>query len=212
MSATSVPPVFSEIFEYLEAYNVLVCKVHGYGIRSPAIQSHLNSFHKDLDPKTRGTVAKYARGLYTDSVQYPSNLIDPIPYMPLYRECFKCVYPLPPANNPCNAVYRKQVNVQDHLKAVHDWVNPRKRGGDFHVPAEGPWVSGVLIQKFFVSGSDQRFFEVNSVELQPDPADSSDDSVNVQTMLDQFQSSVQQVKEQIRSARVVVRDWAGTIP
>ena len=46
-----------------------------------------------------------------------------IPHLPVYSDGLGCSY------IPCQYICRGKTSMTDHLKAVHQWVNPHRRGG-----------------------------------------------------------------------------------
>ncbi|KAF6806228.1 hypothetical protein CMUS01_14418, partial [Colletotrichum musicola] len=66
--------------------------------------------------------------------------------------------------NQCPYVCRRVQTIQDHCRKAHGWVNSHKRGGDMRKKAreerEVPWTTGITCQRFCVSRSGKRWFEV----------------------------------------------------
>ena len=93
-----------------------------------------------------------------EEVVYPLPGAQPLPYLSLYKDGFKCRAEL------CEHIVRGLQNIQNHCRTEHGWSNPRKRGrphqGAQQAPASDMWAERVWCQKFQSTGQLGRLFEV----------------------------------------------------
>ena len=119
MEASQIQDLISEIFTYLPAYNVLICRKHGYGIHFGSIKYYLSTQHI-LRPAIRTEIADYISDRYSGPIILPTNKIEQISELPIHLG-LKCQLGY-------NYIYQPKSLMEKHLKEEHHWINPAKRG------------------------------------------------------------------------------------
>ena len=83
MDASQIQNLITEIFTYLPAYNVLICKTHKYGIHFGSVYLYLSNKHL-LRPEIRTEIAEYISDHYSGPTIFPTGIIERIPDLPVY--------------------------------------------------------------------------------------------------------------------------------
>lgn len=86
---------FSELFEYLQAYGIIICKLCRHGVYSDQIVRHLRDQHKDFSVQQRNDILRYSRTLggiarTAAEVIFPDSASNAIPYLPVYKDGYLC--------------------------------------------------------------------------------------------------------------------------
>ena len=77
MEASQIQDLITEIFTYLPAYNVLICRKHGYAIHFGSVEYHLSTQHI-LRPAIRTEIADYILNRYSGPIILPTRKIEQI--------------------------------------------------------------------------------------------------------------------------------------
>ncbi|KAH7231099.1 hypothetical protein BKA59DRAFT_536212 [Fusarium tricinctum] len=121
MTAESLQSEPSAIHPYivLSTYRLLVCQVCGFASVAEEVATHLRTRHRDIQPQHRQDLVEKikripdvfrSRDEIRRYLQYPTDLIQPIPYLaPPEPDGLKC--------RTCGHIVRR-----------HQWIDPRGRG------------------------------------------------------------------------------------
>ncbi|KAH7199034.1 uncharacterized protein B0J16DRAFT_360609 [Fusarium flagelliforme] len=169
MTAASLQSEPSAIHPYivLSTYRLLVCQVCGFASVADEVATHLRTRHRDIQPQHRQDLVekiKRIRDVFRSRdeirryLQYPTDLIQPIPYLaPPEPHGLKC--------RACGHIVRRIQKIQKHCAEKHQWINPRGRGRpapNCHTSAdELPWEEHIACQRFFPSREGSKWFQVN---------------------------------------------------
>lgn len=154
---------FSDVFEHLPQYKVIVCKICRYAVVKSSIQSHLSEKHKNqLTTDARKAIADEARSITQiadthDEVVYPEPTTTPLAGLQMWDDGLKCT--------ECGHIQRRVKHMQEHCREQHNWVNSRRRGRATRAVVAAAeerkmWTSGVHCQQFFKTQGWQKLFEV----------------------------------------------------
>ena len=156
MDASQIQDLINEIFTYLPAYNVLICRNCGYAIHFGSVDDHLSTKHV-IRPEIRTEIAEYISNRYSGPIILPTGIIEKIPELPVYLG-LKC-------QMGCSYICQPPVfGIQKHLRNTHQWINPVKRGRKNKKAAANlatAWATDVTCQRFFTQGKDNVYFEVS---------------------------------------------------
>ena len=83
MDASQIQTTTEEIFTYLPAYNVLICRSYGFNIYFGSVFNHLTIKHV-LRPEIRTEIARYISDYYSGPIIIPITVINKIPELPVY--------------------------------------------------------------------------------------------------------------------------------
>ena len=78
MDASQIQDLVNKTFIYLPAYNVLICRQHGYAIHFGSVNEHLSEKHI-LRPEIRTEIAEYISNRYSGPTVFPTGIIERIP-------------------------------------------------------------------------------------------------------------------------------------
>ena len=164
---------FDDVFIHYPEYRIVVCRRCRYAIVPAQANRHFRDQHSDIRGPERKAITDHLTSL-ADVASRPQDVIKPdagrapIPDLPTYHDGLRCEEETADGQ-PCSYICRATKCMQRHYREVHDWVNPRRRGGDSRPgrqPQEGssPWTPGRTCQCFFRTGGWQQYFEVATCE------------------------------------------------
>ena len=147
-----------------------MCKLHRQGVVRSQLRTHLRSSHPEIPTAARNSILEAASTFQDwadmeEEVFIPTEKIQPIPHLPIFRDCNKCVS-LQADDTPCPSIQRKLKHIQEHCRHKHGWVNTRVRGRapkGYKDNTSKMWVEGVWSQKFQPTGRLGRLFEVSDM-------------------------------------------------
>lgn len=150
MTAASLQPEPSATRPYivLSTYRLLVCQVCGFASVADEVAMHLRTRHRDIQPQHRQDLVEKikqisdvfrSRDEILRYLQYPTDLIQPIPYLALPEpDGLKC--------RACGHIVCRIQKIQKHCAKKHHWINPRGRGRpapNCHISADELPYSGI---------------------------------------------------------------------
>jgi hypothetical protein len=200
---------FSNVFEYMPAYCIVICRAHHQGILKSEFRSHLDGKHKEWTIRQRRAIIQ-ASGVYQewantkDEVTFPTPVSNPVPHLEVYRDGFQCMAAVG-GGLPCSYIRRSVRDIQKHCQDQHGWTNSRKRGRPNRSQKpklKNMWTEGVSCQKFQPSGKLAQLFEVRQ------PADAQEPVNNDHEMRRAVELSLTQAtanldaEEKKRQARI----------
>ena len=165
----------SRFFTQLAEYPVAVCKECKHGVWPDQIEGHLQRSHK-IPRKKAGLVGSSIRGWpglarYPSELELPSQIVDPIPEIPLYSDGWLCQ--LEPIR--CHHVVRSMNAMKNHWREYHDhWSAGKKRGRPSRTKEKAVQAQieegceRIYCQRMFVQGRASQYFRVREpVEGEP---------------------------------------------
>lgn len=164
-----------ELFEYVQAYALLVCKQHGCIVPPQHLGTHLGHQHSFSSDTCRKIYAALQSNFLDRNIpllwseeelsnlRFPTGGVPQIPYLPVYYNGLLCQI-AGPDQKQCGYICRDLSGMQGHCRKNHQWVNPRRRGrapeSQRLIPPSVPWLTGVSCQQLGKTRSAQRYFEV----------------------------------------------------
>ncbi|PVH90239.1 hypothetical protein DM02DRAFT_548191 [Periconia macrospinosa] len=127
--------LLDSLLDYLPAYRLLVCRLHGACVLTSHLQSHLRKQHSLSSTACRALWEELQAQsetrplLGTDRdlrtyLQLPTTPISRIPQLPLWTG-FLCPMQDRQTGLPCRRIYRCLKNIQAHCRNEHGWKNPQ---------------------------------------------------------------------------------------
>ena len=161
MDQSLVESSFESAFFWCAAHRVIICKSHGYAIATRSLAWHVNRSHKTVTSDTRKRWIEHAERLGNHTPVCPTVPIAPLPFLKLYKNCYRCTN-TSSTDKECGYIATTLTKIKLHNRTTHFWVNPRGQGRSKNTLPESslPYKAGVFAQRFFVSGTDQSYFEV----------------------------------------------------
>lgn len=159
---------FDDIFHHYPEYRVIICKKCHFSPVPDQVSTHLRTQHPRTTSEQRSriveTVQKLPNLAWIESqVRYPRSFDKPIPHLPVYFDGLRCSKK-EGGRGRCRYVCRTARGIRGHCEDKHQWVNQQKRGGNSRQkqmhPANKVWKCNRACQRFFKTGSWQRYFEV----------------------------------------------------
>ena len=151
--------------------DLLICKECKFALIPSRINTHFSGRPYQLNPGLRRQIEIDISHI-DDLVKTPSEIeakiqsfletfdnTYSIPELAIYSDGLACSY--------CSFISRSRVPIQEHLKDIHDWENPRKRGQRKKNSLQDPWEINVPCQRFFKSDPEKQYFRVNSIRASP---------------------------------------------
>ena len=156
---------FNNFWSFNADYQILICKKHQYAIRKANITAHLNQLHKEYTKETRKELANYGMGLNIKEPIYPTDIIKKIPYLAYETNCYRCLSSLD-SGLICPYICSTLKGIQWHNRSSHLWKHPGKKGRyPLSFPGSYPWKNSIYAQRFFISGADSHYFEINNPNI-----------------------------------------------
>ena len=141
-----------------------VCKPHKQGIVKAQLQTHLDTKHQELVPRTRRNIVSAVRqntslqpwAMEEDDVIYPGPASTPLPHLPVYQNGLQC--------RECGRIYRHIKRMQEHCRQQHGWKG-RNQAAAAGRPAgrhHTMWTTRVVCQKFHSTSRLGQLFQVSA--------------------------------------------------
>ncbi|KAI7371326.1 hypothetical protein KC328_g17564, partial [Hortaea werneckii] len=142
-----------EVFEYLPAHKVLVCRAHCYAIRD--LDEHLKRLHKTAAPERRAIVSHFKdyERVAPAQVPLPPPLEAPFDCLGAPQRAYICEEP------ECEVLSVSRDGIRKHCNNKHDWKS---------TPDQRTYWHEAWVQTFFNAAGLQRYFTVDyENELSP---------------------------------------------
>ena len=151
--------------------DLLICKECKFALIPSRINTHFSGTPHQLQPRIRRQIEvdiSHINGLVKTQSEIEAKIQSfleifdntySIPELAIYSDGLACSY--------CSFIARSRVPIQEHLKDIYDWENPRKSGQRKKNFKNDPWKTNVLYQRFFESNSKKEYFRVNSIRASP---------------------------------------------
>jgi hypothetical protein len=152
---------FYNVFEYLPANRIAVCKHHQQGIVKSHLGAHLNKRHKECSWETRRDMVKAAQEDASlqqwaddpDQVIYPSPDAAPLPYLAVYHDGLQCTQ--------CPYINRSTQRIREHCRRKHGWKGQARESRGRQLDAQPMWQT-TSCQKLHGGGKFGRLFAVSA--------------------------------------------------
>src|SRR3954466_16032829 len=87
---------FVTIFSHISQCRIIVCKECRIGVMPASMNGHLDAKHTYLTAETRKDIVLAARRIEglaekEEDIVYPDSTSDPLPYLTVWKDGFKCV-------------------------------------------------------------------------------------------------------------------------
>jgi superfamily II DNA helicase RecQ len=216
VSITRKMQTYKQTFELWRPCQVAVCKQCHVVVLPSATASHMYGQHGYLDAATRKSIIRIAKELCDNGtlcktaaeIQYPEPTQAPHPLLETYTDAKKCIV-LVSDDERCGKVFQTVKAMQRHLRAVHDWDNPRKRGGRPGQASMGGkdtvWVSDVWCQRMGKTGALQRWFEVRpqAEEAENEGGEQDEDARLRAAIAQSFVGAAEMRKEEMEAKKAI---------
>jgi hypothetical protein len=201
-------------FIHLPEFRVIICKKCQYAVLPSEINNHFtNTPNHGLSKESRRLISKQVgrvEGLIQNKqtlnqvqFKYPPPNTTPIPGLEKPKtDGLGCTFMK--EGKKCPFVSRFEQPIREHCRDVHQWKNPRKRGGQAKdsCTEEVPWEEGIHCQRFFGYGLYSGYFEVE----RQSPTQPSPESPDIK-MEKEIQSRIDKVEKEARR-KIEVSDKA----
>jgi superfamily II DNA helicase RecQ len=200
-------------FTHLPEYRVIICKKCQYAVLPSEIDAHFQKMPTHgLSKKSRRRIQEQVAKIHgliqsqhelqRDGFTFPPPRSPAMPELGMPKtDGLRCTFDSKDGK-PCQFINRRDQMLREHYRDIHDWVNPRKRGGQSKkVPVEEtPWRKEVHCQRFFDHGLYSRYFEVQS---QPPEASTETPEEKIQKLI---QGRIDHAKEEQRKKIEVMNE------
>lgn len=167
---------FNQIFEYLPAQRIAVCKIHKQAVIKSQLQTHLHTKHREYSAGTRRKIVAAVQeekslqqwASTPKGIIVPSATSTPLPHLVVYRDGLQC--------SQCLYIVRNIQRMRDHVKGHH--IERRSQGPARVRPLETSMFSIVTCQKFHNAGPLGQLFQVNTEQAAPSVTFDPDSAVS----------------------------------
>ena len=135
-----------------------------------------------MSPKNRTDIIEYINrlddvALDKDDIQYPQPSAQAIQGLPISRDGFQCIWQSA-LGERCDYVCQRLQHIHRHCREQHGWQNSQRSGRPTRAAKEQAeanrmWEENVTYQRFFEYAQWKRYFRVQQVGEQANPADRS---------------------------------------
>ena len=194
---SAIEILFQDLFYLNEEFNILVCKEEEIGVLYSNFSSHINTKHKILPAQTRKKLCRYILPLYNGIYRFPTEIILKIPYLKVFSDGFRCNRYIDEIDTICGYISRSEKNIKTHIYQTHRIIGNKPKN-QYEKTETLQYSKDILCQRFFNTGSDQRYFEVQSDRIKDYP----DRTTEIGRQ--ELQNAIE--KEQIRVKSIIVPD------
>jgi RecQ family ATP-dependent DNA helicase len=193
-----------EYFIHLPDYRILICRSCKAAVIRCRVQPHLRDAPHKLEKSDIQQVLGWASKLdiVDKNKDIPSIPVPPEDSPPIEAlgepktGGFRCTY-----TTNCLYVGTSKRRIREHLRDSHSWDQQLKGGRRSAVQSEeeqndGPWRSGVLYQRFFITGQRSEYFEVRrGQEAESLTAEEQITEAYSLRLMEVFQSKANRIRE-----------------
>jgi hypothetical protein len=155
---------FYDIFEYLQANRIAICKSHQQGVVRSQLKAHLDRKHQEYVWQTRQEIVEAVQkeaslqqwASDVEQIVYPTPESDPLPHLPIYSDGLRC--------KQCGYINRSVKRIQEHCRTQERCRSQHKQtnalAGSLS-DTQRTWTT-VSCQKFHSTNKLGRLFQVSA--------------------------------------------------